>query len=1096
VYYGNQSGNYPSVIDAGANNISTISELSATQAYYFAVTAYTADAESALSKELACYFVTAATTTNGQIIPGGSTPVEAGGSQTFSIAPVNGYSVSNVLIDGVSVGTVSSYTFTGISASHTISATFAPNTYTITPGAGANGTISPSSAVTVNYGANQTFTVTPAAGYNVLDVQVDGSSVGAVTSYTFPNVTVNHTISATFAPNTYTITPGAGANGTISPSSAVTVNYGANQTFTITPATGYTVSAVQVDGSSVGAVTSYTFSNVTANHAISATFAANTYTITPGAGANGAISPSSAVTVNYGANQTFTITPATGYTVSAVQVDGSSVGAVTSYTFSNVTANHTISATFTANTYTITPGAGANGTISPSSAVTVNYGANQTFTITPATGYTISAVQVDGSSVGAVTSFTFSNVTANHTISATFTANTYTITPGAGANGTISPSSAVTVNYGANQTFTITPATGYKVSAVQVDGSSVGAVTSFTFSNVTANHTISATFAANTYTITPGAGANGAISPSSAVTVNYGANQTFTITPATGYTVSAVQVDGSSVGAVTSYTFSNVTANHSISATFAANTYTITPGAGANGAISPSSAVTVNYGANQTFTITPATGYKVSAVQVDGSSVGAVTSYMFSNVTANHTISTAFAPSTYTITSIAWSHGAISPSGSVSVPSGASKTFTITPAAHYQISNVCVDGRWIGATSSYTFTQVTANHSIAAIFAQTGVRIQATAQGNGSILPAGTVNVAAGANPSFTITPASGHQLTNVLVDGKSVRAVSAGKSAADVAPTGSALTYTFASLSKDHTIKAVFSKIPPPVTDAGPDQTVKTGSTVTLNGSNSTDPAVGIASYKWTQVLGSRVALSNPSARICTFKTPGAAGGKLLGFKLAVTNKRGVVNSDTCFVNVSADDGPPLADAGPSQTVSPYTIVTLNGLGSYDRDGAITSYRWVQIGGQKVGMPGVDSSHASFVAPNPGAHGASLVFQLQVTDRFGLTSRDWCTVNVVNSGTSPVADAGTNRIALEASTVSLDASGSLDPAGSSLTYRWKQIRGVPVTLSSPLVAAPVFTAPHIPDVQSADLLFLLTVTNANGLSASDKCTVTIKQRH
>ena len=78
--------------------------------------------------------------------------------------------------------------------------------------------------MTVNNGGSQTFTITPSTGYHVADVLVDGASVGAVTSYTFTNVTANHTISASFAVNTRTITASAGANGTISPSGAVTVN--------------------------------------------------------------------------------------------------------------------------------------------------------------------------------------------------------------------------------------------------------------------------------------------------------------------------------------------------------------------------------------------------------------------------------------------------------------------------------------------------------------------------------------------------------------------------------------------------------------------------------------------------------------------------------------------------------------------------------------------------------------------------------------------------------------------------------------------------------------------------------------------------------
>ena len=89
-----------------------------------------------------------------------------------------------------------------MTATHTIHATFAINTYTITATAGANGTISPSGAVSVNHGADQTFTITPSAGYHVDTLTVDGGSVAAATSYTFTNVTATHTIDVTFAANT------------------------------------------------------------------------------------------------------------------------------------------------------------------------------------------------------------------------------------------------------------------------------------------------------------------------------------------------------------------------------------------------------------------------------------------------------------------------------------------------------------------------------------------------------------------------------------------------------------------------------------------------------------------------------------------------------------------------------------------------------------------------------------------------------------------------------------------------------------------------------------------------------------------------------
>jgi len=65
--------------------------------------------------------------------------------------------------------------------------------------AGGGGAITPSGTVLVTYGANQGFTITPSNGNSILDVLVDGASVGAVSSYTFNGVTANHTISVKFS---------------------------------------------------------------------------------------------------------------------------------------------------------------------------------------------------------------------------------------------------------------------------------------------------------------------------------------------------------------------------------------------------------------------------------------------------------------------------------------------------------------------------------------------------------------------------------------------------------------------------------------------------------------------------------------------------------------------------------------------------------------------------------------------------------------------------------------------------------------------------------------------------------------------------------
>ncbi|MBK9302395.1 MAG: hypothetical protein IPM94_00415 [bacterium] len=283
---------------------------------------------------------------NGTVAPSGNVIVTQGSSRSFTITPNVGYAVADVLVNGLSVGPLTGYTFDDVQDGGTIHATFATRTFAISATAGPNGSIVPGGIVAVAYGGSQSFSITPQAGYAVENVSVDGVSVGTPRSYTFSNVTANHTIDATFTTQTYTITATAAVNGSIAPSGVVSVNAGGNRTFEITPVTGYAVANVLVDGVSVGSPDSYTFSNVNANHSIHATFMRRTFEISATAGPHGSISPSGSVIVQYGDDRSFTITPNSGSAVEDVLVDNVSVGPVTSYTFQDVSAPHTISATF------------------------------------------------------------------------------------------------------------------------------------------------------------------------------------------------------------------------------------------------------------------------------------------------------------------------------------------------------------------------------------------------------------------------------------------------------------------------------------------------------------------------------------------------------------------------------------------------------------------------------------------------------------------------------------------------------------------------------------------------------------------------------
>ena len=227
----------------------------------------------------------------------------------------------------------------------------------------------------------------------------------------------------------------------------------------------------------------------------------------------------------------------------------------------------------------------------------------------------------------------------------------HTITASAGANGRINPSGEVGVRHGLNKTFTITANAGCQIDAVSVDGIAIGALGSYTFENVSSDHTIEAAFksadVSADFTIKASAGAGGSITPSGIVLVSRDAEQAFVISADENKRIDDVKVDGKSVGVRTSYKFTNVNADHVIAATFVDSTapvrqHTIMASAGANGSIDPSGVVSVDHCASRDFIITPASGYQISDVKVDGTSVGAISSYKFIDVTANHAIEAAF----------------------------------------------------------------------------------------------------------------------------------------------------------------------------------------------------------------------------------------------------------------------------------------------------------------------------------------------------------------------------------------------------------------------------------------------------------------------
>ena len=359
------------------------------------------------------FFSITVTSGSGGSISPSSASVIYGGGQTFSIIPNAGYYVADVKVDGLDQGAITSYTFSNVTAAHSISATFA-NTYTVTPSAGSGGSISPSTAQTVNYDGTTSFTVTPNTGYSISSVTGCGGNLSG-NIFTTGQITCNCTVSAAFAINTYSVTPSAGSGGSISPSTAQTVNYGGTTSFSVTPNTGYAISSVTGCGGSLSGST-YTTGPITGNCTVSATFI-QTFTVTPSAGAGGGMSPSTPQTVNSGGTASFTVTPNSGYAVSSVTGCGGTLSGNT-YTTGPITGNCTVSATFI-QTFTVTPSAGAGGSMSPSTPQTVNSGGTTSFTVTPNTGYGIGSVTGCGGTLSGNT-YTTGQITGNCSVSAAF----------------------------------------------------------------------------------------------------------------------------------------------------------------------------------------------------------------------------------------------------------------------------------------------------------------------------------------------------------------------------------------------------------------------------------------------------------------------------------------------------------------------------------------------------------------------------------------------------------------------------------------------------------------------------------------------------
>jgi hypothetical protein len=221
IYYGSEPGNYQWVVDVGNITSFSLGNLTIGATYYSAATAYTTTGqESGFSNEVSftvpecTYALSSASASFSSSGGTGSTSVTTSSYCNWSTAS----GVSWVTLPTPSGLGSATLTYTVAPNTTTVARTaaltiagnvltitqagIAPaivSTYTITASASSGGTISPSGTITVSSGTSKTYRITPAnRNFKISRVVVDGTNKGAISSYTFTNITAKHTISAYF----------------------------------------------------------------------------------------------------------------------------------------------------------------------------------------------------------------------------------------------------------------------------------------------------------------------------------------------------------------------------------------------------------------------------------------------------------------------------------------------------------------------------------------------------------------------------------------------------------------------------------------------------------------------------------------------------------------------------------------------------------------------------------------------------------------------------------------------------------------------------------------------------------------------------------
>ncbi|WP_044211693.1 T9SS type A sorting domain-containing protein [Flammeovirga sp. OC4] len=294
----------------------------------------------------------------------------------------------------------------------------------------------------------------------------------------------------------------------------------------------------------------------------------------------------------------------------------------------------------------------------------------------------------------------------------------------------------------------------------------------------------------------------------------------------------------------------------------------------------------------------------------------------------------------------------------------------------------------------------------------------------------------------------------------------------APVVTTATQITFTLTVSGQNNQEKSddvVITVYPEITAAAGDDQTVLEGSTVTLDGSQSS----ANVTYAWT-ASDANIVITNADMASASFTAPEVDQTTDITFTLTITDEFNQMKSDEVTVTVYSTI---TAAAGDDQTVKEGTNVSLTGSNTGATD---VSFLWTS-NNDNVVITNADMASASFTAPAVDQT-TDITFTLTVSDQFNQTVSDEVVVTVYPEIT---AAAGDDQTVMEGSTVTLDGSQS----SANVTYAWTS-SDANIVITNADMASASFTAPEVDE--TTEITFTLKASDTYGQEVMDEVKVTV----